>query len=188
MQKHRALYQKDPENANRPFAGTVVEVQVQVGDAVGVFAPLLRLADMGRLEVRARIDEVDVGLVAPGQAVTITVDAYPTQPLRGYLREVAPAVTSDRGTAYYQATVSIVPIPSVTLRLGMAANLAILAVEKDNALRVPRQAVQRVGAGYYVTVLRGGNTEQVRVALGAADAQYYEVLAGVEEGEWVALP
>lgn len=188
LQLERAKADLTKAAVTAPFSGTVVEVLVEEGAAVGVYAPLLRLADMQKLQIRARIDEMDVGLVAPGQAVTITVEAFPTLPMTGTILEIAPAVTVDRGTAYYAATIAVTPHPSVTLRLGMAADLMILAADKRSALLVPRTAVQRIGAGYYVTVLRAGRPERVRVTLGIADPQYYEVLAGVEEGEWVQVP
>ena len=178
-----------------PFTGTVLEVTVKPGEVVGVYSPLVKIADLQRLEVRARIDEVDVGQVAPGQGVTVTLDAYPGRPLRGYVAEVAPAVTVDRGSAYYLTSVSLDPAsftstagPTITLRLGMAANLTLVTTERDDALLVPRRAVERVGEGSYVIVLRSGRRERVRVTLGTGDAQYYEVISGVAEGEQVVVP
>lgn len=178
-----------------PFGGTVVEVQVKPGEMVGVNSPLLALADMGQFEILARVDEVDVGQLAVGQSVTVTLDAYPGRPLRGSVTQVSLMVTVEGGSAYYATHVALDPDalagsgqPPVTLRLGMAANLTILTLERENVLRVPRAAVSRAGAGYYVKVMRGGRPESVRVTLGAADVQYYEVVAGLEEGDLVLLP
>jgi len=170
-----------------PFAGTVVEMGAREGEMAGAYSALARLADLRQLQIRARIDEIDVGWVAPGQAVTVTLDAFPGRPLRGTVQEIAPAVTIDRGTPYYLATIALQPPIPVTLRLGMAASLTIVTVEKSDALLLPRQAVERVGEGYYVTVLREGKSERVRVTLGVADPQYYEILSGLAEGEPVLL-
>ncbi|MGB9722299.1 MAG: efflux RND transporter periplasmic adaptor subunit [Chloroflexia bacterium] len=170
-----------------PFAGTVVELAADEGEVVGAYSSLVRLADLRQLQIRARIDEIDVGWVSPGQAVTVTLDAFPGRPLRGTVQEIAPAVTIDRGTPYYLTTIALRPPLPVTLRLGMAANLTIVTVEKEDALLIPRQAVERIGEGYYVTVLREGRSERVRITLGVADPQYYEVLSGLEEGERVLM-
>lgn len=178
----------DRATIRAPFAGTVVERMVDEGEQVGVYAPLLRLADLGRLRVEARIDEIDVGQVEPGQAVTLTLDAFPGQPLRGSVQEVAPAVTVDRGSPFYLATIVLVNPPSLPLRLGMAANLSIVTVEREDVLLIPRLAVERVGEGSYVTVLRDGRSQRIRVTLGLSDPLHYEVLDGLAEGERVVLP
>ena len=177
----------DRANVRAPFAGTVIEMAAKEGEMAGAYSALVRLADLRQLQIRARIDEMDVGWVAPGQPVTVTLDAFPGRPLRGTVREIAPAVTIERGSAYYMATVILKPPVTVTLRLGMAANLTIVTVEKSDALLIPRQAVERVGEGYYVAVLREGRSERVRVTLGVADPQYYEILSGLAEGDRVLL-
>jgi HlyD family secretion protein len=178
-----------------PFTATVLEVTVKQGEVVGVYSQLVKLADLSQLEIRARIDEVDVGQVAAGQVVTVTLDAYPGRPLRARVAEVAPAVTIERGSAFYltrialdSTALSATEGPSITLRLGMAASLTIITVQKMDALLVPRRAVEQVGAGAYVTVLRNGRRERVRVTLGMADPQHYEVVSGLEEGEQVVVP
>jgi RND family efflux transporter MFP subunit len=189
--------QSDLERATvtAPFTGTVLDVAVEPGEVVGTFSPLLKIADLEGLEIQARIDEVDVGQVLPGQPVTVTLDAYPGRPLRGFVGEVAPAVTVDRGSAYYLARIALERAQDaspegqpITLRLGMAANLTIVTVEKDDVLLIPRRAAELVGEGFYVTVLRAGRRERVRVTLGIGDAQFYEVVSGVEEGEQVVVP
>ncbi len=177
----------DKASVRAPFAGMVVEVAAKEGEMMGAYSALVRLADLRQLQIRARIDEIDVGWVMPGQAVTVTLDAFPGRPLRGTVREVAPAVTIERGSAFYIATIDLRPPITVTLRLGMAANLTIVTVEKSDALLVPRQAVERIGEGYYVTVLREGKSQRVRITLGVADPQHYEVLSGLAEGDRVLL-
>jgi multidrug efflux pump subunit AcrA (membrane-fusion protein) len=181
--------QADVEKASvtAPFAGTVVAVRVERGELVGLYVPLVTIADLDALQIRARIDEIDVGQVAPGQVVTITLDSFPGRPQSGYVEEIAPAVTVDRGSPFYLSTISFAQPPTLSVRLGMAVSLEIVTVEKGGLL-VPRQAVEHVGSGFYVTVLHGNQRERVRVVLGASDALHYEVLSGLSEGDKVLLP
>lgn len=178
----------DKATVTAPFAGTVVGLAIDEGELVGAFVPLLRLADLGELQIQARVDEIDVGQVEPGQTVTVTLDAFPGRPLPGYVEEVAPAVTVERGSAFYLTTIGLSAPPTLTLRLGMAANLTIVTQRREGVLLVPRQAVEQVGTGHYVTVLRGGRRERVPVTLGMADPQCYEVVSGLRQGERVLLP
>ncbi|MGC8872972.1 MAG: efflux RND transporter periplasmic adaptor subunit [Chloroflexia bacterium] len=170
-----------------PFAGTVVEVLVREGELVGVYASLLRLADLNRLYVRAQVDEIDVGKVAPGQPVTVTLDAFPGQPLLGVVEAIAPAVTLDRGSATYLTRIAVHQPLELSLRLGMAASVTIVTQERRDVLLVPRTAVERVGERNYVTVLRGSRRQRVPVTLGVTDASFCEILSGLEEGERVLL-
>lgn len=170
-----------------PFAGTVVEVAVREGELVGVYATLLRLADLNRLYIQAQVDEIDVGELAPGQPVTVTLDAFPGRPLQGRVEKVAPAVTLDRGSPTYLTRIRVHPPLDLPLRLGMAASVTIVTEERQGVLLVPRAAVERVGERSYVTVLRGNRRQRVAVTLGLTDAAFCEVISGLSEGDRVLL-
>ncbi len=170
-----------------PFAGTVIEVDVREGELVGVYASLVRLADLNRLYIRAQVDEIDVGELAPGQPVTITLDAFPGRPLQGVVEEIAPAVTLDRGSATYVTRIAVSPPPDLPLRLGMAGTATIVTKERHDVLLVPRAAVERIGERDYVTVLRGNRRVRVPVTLGLTDAASCEVVSGLSEGDRVLL-
>jgi HlyD family secretion protein len=62
-----------------PSAGIVLRRPMQVGESfsLGIALPIAIIADLSRLEVRAEVDERDVGRVRLGQNARIRVDAYP---------------------------------------------------------------------------------------------------------------
>ena len=49
-----------------PFAGTIYKTQAKKGEMVRLGDPLLWLADLEHLRVRANVDQVDLGRVSPG--------------------------------------------------------------------------------------------------------------------------
>jgi RND family efflux transporter MFP subunit len=60
-----------------PIAGVVAEVATQVGETVAasLASPtFLTIVDLDRLEVRAYVDETDIGRIRPGQGVSFVVD------------------------------------------------------------------------------------------------------------------
>jgi multidrug resistance efflux pump len=61
-----------------PHAGVILRRTAEVGALVTLTAPLpvVTLADLGQLELRAEIDEVDLAGVAVGQAGYATADAF----------------------------------------------------------------------------------------------------------------
>ena len=48
------------------------------------------MADLEKVYVATEVDETDIGKVKVGQSVTITVEAYPDQPLQGEVLRIAP--------------------------------------------------------------------------------------------------
>ena len=51
-----------------PFAGTIYKTQAKKGEMVRLGDPLLWLADLEHLRVRANVDQVDLGRVRAGAA------------------------------------------------------------------------------------------------------------------------
>ena len=51
---------------------------------------LATMADLEKVYVATEVDETDIGKVKVGQSVTITVEAYPDQPLQGRVLRIAP--------------------------------------------------------------------------------------------------
>jgi multidrug resistance efflux pump len=61
-----------------PSAGVVLRRTAEVGTLVATLTPMpvVTMADVGKLEVRAEIDEADVAAVSLGQTAFATADAY----------------------------------------------------------------------------------------------------------------
>ena len=87
-----------------PIRGTVASVATQEGETVAaqLSAPtFVTLVDLGRLEVDAYVDEVDIGRVQAGQSATFTVDAYPDKVFGGVVEAIYPqAVIQDNVVNY----------------------------------------------------------------------------------------
>ena len=73
-----------------PISGVIVWKYHFIGETVGALTlePVLSLADISRLRVRADVDEVDFRNLKPGQGVTITSDAFPGKTIHGHLSTI----------------------------------------------------------------------------------------------------
>ena len=132
-----------------PMAGVVITKGVELGETVtsGVSSfnagtVLFTVADLGTLLIKVNLNEVDIAKVKVGQAVRITLDAYPQRTFTGKVSFVAPA-------AKLLEKIKVFPI-EITLdelgdayRTGMSANVEILGEKKDKAVSVPLEALQR---------------------------------------------
>ena len=128
-----------------PIDGIVIARNVDVGQTVAASlnAPTLFLlaADLMKMQVRANIDEADVGRMRPGQIVRFRVDAYPADDFEGQVSQVRLQPTVVQNVVTY-ITVINVPNPDLRLKPGMTANVTIEIARSDNVLRVPNAALR----------------------------------------------
>jgi HlyD family secretion protein len=86
-----------------PIAGTVLQVQAKVGEIAtpSPDQPLVLMADVSALRVRAELDERDLGLVRVGQRVVVRANAFRGREFEGKVASIAqivgPGGTSSRG-------------------------------------------------------------------------------------------
>lgn len=181
----RAASQIADSKLAAPLDGTVLQINLVVGEVVNGFQPVATVADTGSLRIEADIDEIDVGRVRVGQPVTVTLDAYPGISMPGKVETLSPGATQKQGSTVYAATVSFTPQESVVPRTGMAANVDITSQRKDGVLLLPNRAFETVGGRQYVTIKEGDATRKVEVETGLSNTTDTEVLSGLTEGQVV---
>jgi len=166
-----------------PISGTVVERNVEIGQAVEPGSLLLRIVDQTSLDFDVDLPESDISRLAIGVAAVITADAFPMHEFSGKVTVVNPMV--DRKTRTFRVRIEA-PNSSGKLVDGMFARVK-LSVEKRKRLAVPRNALQRLpGSGtYYVFVVEGNKAHKRTVGIGAMNDQYAEVIDGLVEDEKV---
>ncbi len=108
-----------------PFAGTVVDVQAEIGDQVNVGQVVVILATLDALEIHTKdLTELDVARVAVGQSAILTVDALPGREFRAAVTEIGLQGKDYRGDVVYEV-VLIPDQPIAALRWGMTALVKI---------------------------------------------------------------
>ncbi len=137
-----------------PMSGTVTLLNVEEGEIVtsgrSAFSQgpaILTIADLSKMVVKTRINEVDIAKIALGQRVEIRVDAYRDRVFEGRVSEVAPSAFAPGqmgqqgdGTITFEVMIEVVGSPP-ELRPGMSADVDIIVVEADNILQLPIDSV-----------------------------------------------
>ena len=72
-----------------PFAGVILVRQAELGEVMQPGAPVVTLADLDHVWLRAYISETDLARVRWGQAATITTDSYPGRTFQGRISFIA---------------------------------------------------------------------------------------------------
>jgi macrolide-specific efflux system membrane fusion protein len=172
-----------------PIRGVVASVSTQEGETVaaGLNAPtFVTVVDLDRLQLNAYVDEVDIGRVAPGQAVVFTVDAFPARDFTGRVAAIYPTATIQDNVVKYVVAVDIDPGEGALLRPEMTASVRI-QLEEHVALAVPARAVRRDGGRNVVAVLVDGQAELRGVRVGWRDGAWVEVVDGLNAGDRVLI-
>lgn len=165
----------------------VEEGETVVGgtSAFGGGTELFTIADLSTLRVKAAINEVDIGKVATGDSVTLTVDAFPEDTVIGIVRLVPPAARLNERVRVFD--VEIRALRAGPLRPGMTANVRIRGPVRTDVVRLPVESVFLVDGAPVVYRVAGAEPERRPVRLGLSDLSWVEVLDGVSPGDSVAL-
>jgi HlyD family secretion protein len=104
-------------------------------------APVLFViaADLKKMELKAAIDEADIGAVRPGQTARFTVDAFPERRFDAAIRDIAFASVTTEGVVTYDARLDV-DNAELLLRPGMTATVSVLTREAAGVMTVPSAA------------------------------------------------
>jgi HlyD family secretion protein len=131
-----------------PSNGVIIERNVEPGTVissamreVGGGTVLLRMANLDTVQVRALVDETDIGKIQPGLDVTITVEAYPNRPFRGRVLKIEPQAEVTQNVTMFPVLVRIANRETL-LKPGMNAEVEVHVGERRGVIAVPNAALR----------------------------------------------
>ena len=139
------LQQADLEKSTiyAPIDGIVLTRSVDPGQTVAssLQAPVLFViaAGLENMELKAAIDEADIGSVKPGQKAVFTVDAFPERKFDAEIRDIAYASVTTEGVVTYDARLDV-DNAELLLRPGMTATVSVVTREAKDVITVPAAA------------------------------------------------
>jgi HlyD family secretion protein len=138
----------DDTEIRAPISGTVIAKPVEKGQVISSptqdFAGgtlLLTMADLAAVQIRALVDETDIGKIEPGMPSKVTVAAYPNQPFSGEVVKVEPQAVLEQNVTMFAVLVSL-QNPRGLLKPGMNAEVDVSVARRENVLTVPVMALR----------------------------------------------
>ncbi|MET3660746.1 efflux RND transporter periplasmic adaptor subunit [Aquamicrobium ahrensii] len=126
-----------------PIDGIVLTRSVDPGQTVAssLQAPILFViaADLKKMELKAAIDEADIGTVKAGQESRFSVDAFPERRFDATIRDISYASVTTDGVVTYDARLEV-ENDELLLRPGMTATVTVVTKHAKDALTVPTAA------------------------------------------------
>ena len=148
-----------------PIAGIVAKRHVLPGEKVTVEQPVLTLVDLRTLELAGSVATHEVGRLAPGMAVWVTVEGN-AAPLAGQLVRIAP--TAEAGTRAIGVTVAL-PNGQERLRGGQYALARVELADPQQRMVLPVPAVASTGGQSQVWLIDQGVLVRRAITLGRRD-------------------
>ena len=92
------------------------------------------------LQVKAQVNEADIGRLALGQKVEFTVNAFPNKTFTGKVGSISPQAETVSNVQIYNAVIQI-DENQQGLKAGMPANVTVIVDKQENILTIPKSAV-----------------------------------------------
>ena len=175
-----------------PFDGVITAVNIAIGErAVGEVIELVS----DELKIVLSVDEIDVGVLAPGQEAVITLETWPDEEIGGEIVSISPSAgSSGDGIVTYNVQINLDEPADLPILVGMTANAKLITANNENVLLVPNAAItaDRQAGTYWVNLVTGKEedtpiTEEIEVTIGFRDDDHTQIMSGLTKGDKVLV-
>jgi HlyD family secretion protein len=136
--------------------GTIITSGMSM--AAGGGTSIVQMGDISKMFVDVTVDETDIANVEEGQAVEVSIDAYPGIPFEGKVARVDPQAVVEQNvtTVHVRVVVDNSDAKFKLLKPGMNATCEFVLGNAENVVNVPSEAVREDNDGKYVQIASGG--------------------------------
>lgn len=179
----KEVYKPTPLMA--PLDGTIIVKKLLPGQSVLSSESVFVLSD--RLIVEANLDETDIAKAFVDQKVTIILDGYRGEKMKGRVDQIAHDAVAVNNVTTYLVEIEFEEGVPEFVRSGMTASVVFLVADRKDVLVVPADAVREgKGKSTVQRLTEGGASnavDTVTIQTGLSDGKQIEVLAGLKEGD-----
>ncbi|UCG86972.1 MAG: efflux RND transporter periplasmic adaptor subunit [Gemmatimonadota bacterium] len=168
-----------------PINGVIIQKFVEEGTVItsatmGVSGGtiLLQMANLDTVQVRALVDETDIGKIRPGLDVTITVDAFKNRPFDGKVLKIEPQSTVAQNVTMFPVLVRI-PNSDALLKPGMNVEAEFHVGFREGVLAIPNAALRTDADVLSATQVLGLDIEVVQQQIAEARQAETDGASGV---------
>ena len=180
------------------ISGVILDIPVKVGNTVilsNTFndgTTIATLANMKDLILRGNIDETEVGQLAIGVPMKITIGALQDVKLNASLEYISPKAVENNGANQFEIKAAIDIKGAKSLRSGYSANAEIVLQTAKNVLTIPESAVEFSGDSTFVYLVKGKGEQKTYerhpVTIGISDGVNIEIKKGLSQKDIVRGP
>jgi RND family efflux transporter MFP subunit len=166
-----------------PFAGSVAERYVDVGEYVRSDSKVITLIDLSTLRLEFTLPEAQIKAARAGAKVRFTVAGYPEKTFEGTVKYVSAQV---RPTTRDVVAEAIVDTPDVELRPGMFAAVQLPSGTEEQPVISGKSLLERDGR-FVAFVEVGGHLEERIVHIGETLGEDRTITRGLASGDKLVI-
>jgi HlyD family secretion protein len=164
--------------------------KIRIGDRVTEIQGLVTIPELNRMLVEGSVSEADVRRVQPGQPARVVLEAFGDRRFTGRVTRVGTLARASDDRSFEGKRFDLIlelDSSDVDLRPEMTARIDILVGQRSGVLLVPVNAIFERQGLPVVHVVRAFHIDTRQVQLGETGDTQVEVVAGLAEGDRVAL-
>ena len=164
--------------------------QIQAGDQVWPGQPFMKLVNPSSMQPEAGVNQAESEAMQIGQTARLSFDAFPDLHLNGRVVAVGAMGVGGWRENYYIRNIPVrVAIQNIDARVipDLSASADVSLGRKERVLVAPLAAVESEGGKDIVFVKQRDRFVPRQVELGARNYTQVEILAGLSDGDEVAL-
>jgi multidrug efflux pump subunit AcrA (membrane-fusion protein) len=162
-----------------PFAGTIIEKHLVLGEVVGTESAVYVLADLSSVWVDLQVYPKDLQYVKKGQLVVISAGSE-IPATRGVISYVGPVVGAGSRTALARV---VLDNKAGTLRPGLFVTAKVTVSNTRSKVVVPKNAIQTLEGKKCVFTKDAHGFEPSFVEIGLENSDSVEILSGLTAGQ-----
>lgn len=181
-------------NIRATVNGTILEIPVEEGDQViqsnnfNDGTTIASIADLGNMIFEGQVDEGEVGKLAVGMPLEISLGAIEDKTFEAKLKFIAPKGVEEAGAVQFKIEGDVVVEDDFLIRAGYSANASLILEKKDSIMVISESLLQfdKTTNKPYVEVATGEQQFERRdIEIGISDGVNVEIVSGLEENDEV---
>jgi HlyD family secretion protein len=183
-------YPEIPSYVKAPISGVVTCVNVSMGDFSDPTVPVVSVADLNNMQVKAQVDEFLIEQVKIGQAVTIKGDGFKSV-YNGVVTQIYPTARQLLTASGIRTVVDVIitiATPRSDLKPGLTANIDIITADNKQAYTAPYEAINEDdNNNEYVYVCKNDRVYKAYIKTGNEYNNCVEIVNGLKIGDFIVV-
>ncbi|NKI25583.1 efflux RND transporter periplasmic adaptor subunit [Arenibacter sp. 6A1] len=183
-------------NIRATVAGTVLEIPVKEGDQViqsnnfNDGTTIATIADLSKMIFEGKVDEGEVGKLAIGMPLKISLGAIQDKSFDANLRFIAPKGIEEAGAVQFKIEGDVTVEDDFLIRAGYSANASLVLEKKDDVLVIPEALLQfdkKTDDPYVEIEIGDQKFERKDIEIGISDGVNVEIVSGLTKSDKVKV-
>lgn len=181
VKRLRELQRKLNETEVRsPQKGVITWINEDIGKTVTEGEPLVKIANLQKFKVEASTSDRNSKDLITGLEVEVRVGK---ERLRGTIERILPEIINNT----VRFIISLEESSHASLRPNLRTEIYIITNEKSDVLKAKRGNALKGTQSQFFYKVKDNVAEKIRVTKGLVSSEYFEITAGLQEGEKIII-